>query len=184
MTQQSTLAADRLWDVVAAQRRSLADLLDGLTDEQLRRASVPPSPLTLLGLVQHLAEVERNWFRRVLLGEQVAPIHDPDADAGGHDGGFDVAADSTFDCGAFTTITPRFVADATSTLSRPMPARPTTTRSVPASSTSAVTCVALRITSAAAPLRRGAIVAAGISLAGSAAVMVGRHLSVEEMDSP
>ena len=42
------------------------------------------------------------------------------------------AADSTFDCGALTTITPRRVAAATSTLSRPMPARPTTTRSVPA----------------------------------------------------
>ena len=39
------------------------------------------------------------------------------------------AADSTFDCGAFTTITPRRVAASTSTLSRPMPARPTTTRS-------------------------------------------------------
>ena len=53
--------------------------------------------------------------------------------------------------GAFTTITPRWVASATSTLSRPMPARPTTTRSVPAASTSAVTWVALRITSAATP---------------------------------
>ena len=54
-------------------------------------------------------------------------------------------------CGAFTTITPRRVAASTSTLSRPIPARPTTTRSSPASSTSAVTWVALRITSAAAP---------------------------------
>ena len=58
------------------------------------------------------------------------------------------AAERMFDCGAFTTITPRRVASATSTLSRPMPARPTTTRSVPAASTSAVTWVALRITSA------------------------------------
>ena len=61
------------------------------------------------------------------------------------------AAERMFDCGAFTTITPRRVASATSTLSRPMPARPTTTRSVPAASTSAVTWVALRITSAATP---------------------------------
>ena len=53
-----------------------------------------------------------------------------------------------FDCGAFTTITPRSVAAATSTLSSPMPARPTTTRSAPASSTSAVTWVAERMTSA------------------------------------
>ncbi len=49
------------------------------------------------------------------------------------------AAEMMFDCGAFTTITPRRVAASTSTLSRPMPARPTTTRSAPASSTSAVT---------------------------------------------
>ena len=40
------------------------------------------------------------------------------------------AADRTFDWGALTTITPRRVAAATSTLSRPMPARPTTTSSV------------------------------------------------------
>ena len=41
------------------------------------------------------------------------------------------AAERMFDCGAFTTITPRRVASATSTLSRPIPARPTTTRSLP-----------------------------------------------------
>ena len=62
------------------------------------------------------------------------------------------AADSTLDCGALTTITPRAVAAATSTLSSPMPARPTTTRSVPASSTSAVTVVAERMIRACAPV--------------------------------
>ena len=61
------------------------------------------------------------------------------------------AVERMFDCGALTTITPRSVAASTSTLSRPMPARPTTTRSVPASSTSAVTWVAERMISAAAP---------------------------------
>ena len=48
------------------------------------------------------------------------------------------AADTMFDCGAFTTITPRRVAASTSTLSRPIPARPTTTSVRPACSTSAV----------------------------------------------
>ncbi|MGY1703914.1 DinB family protein [Geodermatophilus sp. SYSU D00697] len=72
-------------------RATLAGKCDGLTDEQLATASVPPSPLTLLGLLQHMAEVERNWFRRVLAGEQVPAIHDPDTDPSGHDGGFDVA---------------------------------------------------------------------------------------------
>lgn len=38
-----------------------------------------------------MAEVERNWFRRVFAGEQAPPIHDPQADPDGPDGGFDVA---------------------------------------------------------------------------------------------
>ena len=62
------------------------------------------------------------------------------------------AVESVLDCGAFTTITPRSVAASVSTLSRPMPARPTTTRSVPASSTSRVTVVAERMMRAWAPL--------------------------------
>ena len=61
------------------------------------------------------------------------------------------AADRTLDCGALTTITPRAVAASTSTLSRPMPARPTTTRSLPAARTSAVTLVAERMIRAWAP---------------------------------
>ena len=69
---------------------------EGLDDEQLRTASAAPSPLTLLGLVQHLAEVERNWFRRVLAGETVAPIYSGAAEPSGHDGGFEVSADSSF----------------------------------------------------------------------------------------
>ncbi len=55
------------------------------------------------------------------------------------------AAERMLDCGALTTMTPRRVAAATSTLSRPMPARPTTTRSGAASSTAAVTWVAERM---------------------------------------
>ena len=61
------------------------------------------------------------------------------------------AAERMFDWGALTTMTPLRVAVATSTLSRPIPARPTTTSSVPASSTSAVTWVALRMMRADAP---------------------------------
>ena len=38
----------------------------GLDDEQLARRSVPPSTLSLLGLVRHLAKVEHHWFRRVM----------------------------------------------------------------------------------------------------------------------
>jgi len=57
----------------------------------LSTVSAPPSGLTMTGLVQHLAEVERNWFRRVLAGEQAPPIYDPQADPDGPDGGFDLA---------------------------------------------------------------------------------------------
>jgi uncharacterized damage-inducible protein DinB len=44
---------------------------DGLTDEELRCQSMPPSSLSLLGLIRHMAEVERNWFRRVINGEDI-----------------------------------------------------------------------------------------------------------------
>ncbi|MEU9700747.1 DinB family protein [Streptomyces sp. NPDC047981] len=46
-------------------RATLARKCEGLDDEQLRERSMPPSTLTLLGLVRHMAEVERAWFRRV-----------------------------------------------------------------------------------------------------------------------
>jgi hypothetical protein len=36
----------------------------GLTGEQLAQRSVPSSNLSLLGLLRHLTDVERGWFRR------------------------------------------------------------------------------------------------------------------------
>ncbi len=47
-------------------RATLAMKCDGLSDAELRRRSMPPSTLSLLGLVRHMAEVERTWFRRVV----------------------------------------------------------------------------------------------------------------------
>lgn len=76
-------------------RATLAAKCDGLSDEQLRTASAPPSELTLLGLLQHVAEVERNWFRRVLAGEQASPIYGPRDHPEGHDGGFELASQSS-----------------------------------------------------------------------------------------
>jgi uncharacterized damage-inducible protein DinB len=46
---------------------------DGLDADQLARRSVPPSTLSLLGLVRHLAQVENHWFQRVLQGRTGAP---------------------------------------------------------------------------------------------------------------
>jgi hypothetical protein len=76
-------------------RTTLARKCEGLDDEQAGSALVPPSELTLTGIVQHMAEVERNWFRRVLAKEQAPPIYDPQADPDGPDGGFELAEDAT-----------------------------------------------------------------------------------------
>jgi uncharacterized damage-inducible protein DinB len=59
-----------------------------LDAEQLARRSVPPSTLSLLGLVRHLAQVENHWFQRVLQGRTDAPRlykreDDPDWDFAG-----------------------------------------------------------------------------------------------------
>jgi uncharacterized damage-inducible protein DinB len=53
------------------QRATLAIKCEGLSDEDLSRRSAPPSTLTLLGLVRHMAEVERTWFRRAIAGEDI-----------------------------------------------------------------------------------------------------------------
>lgn len=50
-------------------RETLLWKCSGLTPEHLRTKSVPPSGLSLLGLVRHMAEVERSWFRRNFGGE-------------------------------------------------------------------------------------------------------------------
>ncbi|MFI6206791.1 DinB family protein [Streptomyces sp. NPDC051041] len=46
----------------------------GLDDAQVRLAPVTPSSLTLLGLVRHPAETERNWFQRMVGGLDVPPV--------------------------------------------------------------------------------------------------------------
>ncbi|MDX3078390.1 DinB family protein [Streptomyces sp. MI02-7b] len=76
-------------------RATLATKCEGLDDGQAAVPSVPPSGFTLTGLVQHMAEVERNWFRRVFAGEQAPPIYDPQADPSAPDGGFELAEGAT-----------------------------------------------------------------------------------------
>ncbi len=73
-------------------RATLAWKCDGLTDGQLRQRSAPPSSLSLLGLVRHMAEVERGWFRRTLAGEEVPPIYY--SPGGNPDGDFDDIGDA------------------------------------------------------------------------------------------
>jgi uncharacterized damage-inducible protein DinB len=67
---------------IAVERDSLEQWLDyhrdtlltkcaGLSAEQLKLPSVPPSALSLLGLVRHMTEVERWWFRMHAVGAQI-----------------------------------------------------------------------------------------------------------------
>ncbi|MGN6599609.1 MAG: DinB family protein [Actinomycetes bacterium] len=52
-----------------SQRQTLALKCQGLSPEQLAMAAVPPSDLTLLGLVRHMATVEQGWFQRAMQGD-------------------------------------------------------------------------------------------------------------------
>ena len=61
-------------------RATLAMKCDGLSDEELRTRSMPPSTLSLLGLVRHMAEVERAWFRRVMNAEDVPLVWSDEED--------------------------------------------------------------------------------------------------------
>ncbi|HXC18311.1 MAG TPA: DinB family protein [Acidimicrobiales bacterium] len=65
-------------------RATLLMKCEGLTDEQLKRRSVEPSTLSLLGLVRHMSEVERGWFRLHAAREDLhfaySTDDEPDAD--------------------------------------------------------------------------------------------------------
>jgi uncharacterized damage-inducible protein DinB len=80
-----------LLDWLEYHRATLLAKCAGLTAEQLATRSVPPSPMSLLGLVRHMIDVERGWFRRRIAGEDVPmrywkpedPTADPDLDFNG-----------------------------------------------------------------------------------------------------
>lgn len=65
------------------QRTILIRKAEGITDEQAGR-TIEPSDLSLLGLIRHMAEVERNWFKRRFSALEAPPLfygdHDPDGD--------------------------------------------------------------------------------------------------------
>ena len=60
---------------LANYRLTLELKCSGLDAEQLARRSVPPSNMSLLGLVRHLATVEQYWFRVALAGEEVVRLY-------------------------------------------------------------------------------------------------------------
>lgn len=63
----------------------------GLTDEQLKTPSVSPSSMTLLGLLRHMAQEERWWFRTKAAGLTLPDLYSTDDD---QDGDFNNLADA------------------------------------------------------------------------------------------
>jgi uncharacterized damage-inducible protein DinB len=61
--------------ILERQRATLLWKCAGLSSEQLAQRAVPPSKLSLLGLVRHVADAERFWFRRCVGGEQLPEVY-------------------------------------------------------------------------------------------------------------
>ena len=112
--------ADSGWTVPAAERRdpdrvagervaleqwvdfhraTLITKCEGLSAAQLKLRACPPSSLSLLGLVRHMTEVERWWFRMHAGAEQLAMPYDPEGI--GRDFDDIEAADAAANIGAF-----------------------------------------------------------------------------------
>jgi uncharacterized damage-inducible protein DinB len=77
-----------LVEFLRTQRLTLQLKCEGLDAEQLARRSVEPSTMSLLGLLRHMADVERSWFRRRFAGNDVPKRYQSDAEP---DGDFDGA---------------------------------------------------------------------------------------------
>jgi uncharacterized damage-inducible protein DinB len=95
------------------QRLTLELKCAGLDAEAMARRSVPPSTLSLLGLVRHMAEVERGWFRRRLAGQDAPKRYgDGDADFDGAVPDPEVVAEAWAAWRAEVAFAERFVAEA------------------------------------------------------------------------
>jgi uncharacterized damage-inducible protein DinB len=66
---------DTVWEYLRRYRLTLEMKCSDLDAAQLAARSVPPSTMSLLGLVRHLAQVEHHWFRRVLQGDDVPRLY-------------------------------------------------------------------------------------------------------------
>lgn len=69
-----------LLDYLRRYRLTLELKCAGLDAEQLARRSVPPSTMSLLGLLRHMAKVEQVWFRREMAGQDVPRLYSAEAD--------------------------------------------------------------------------------------------------------
>jgi uncharacterized damage-inducible protein DinB len=81
-SERDTLAGFLRW-----QRETLELKCSGLDAAALARRSLEPSTLSLLGLVRHMADVERGWFRWLMAGQDAPALFssrdDPDGDFDG-----------------------------------------------------------------------------------------------------
>jgi uncharacterized damage-inducible protein DinB len=64
-----------LLDYLRGYRLTMQMKCADLDAAQLARRSVPPSTMSLLGLIRHMADVERNWFRRVMAQADAPPLY-------------------------------------------------------------------------------------------------------------
>jgi uncharacterized damage-inducible protein DinB len=75
---------EMLRDWLGWHRATLLRKCAGLDATRLAQRAVPPSKLSLLGLVRHMSDTERGWVRQVFRGEQVPDLYyrsdAPDAD--------------------------------------------------------------------------------------------------------
>ncbi|AJE84241.1 hypothetical protein SLNWT_3865 [Streptomyces albus] len=74
-----------LLDFLSGYRLTLRMKCEGLSPEQLARRSVPPSTMSLLGLLRHLAETERDWRNWITEGDPLPKLY------GARDADFDGA---------------------------------------------------------------------------------------------
>jgi Protein of unknown function (DUF664) len=74
-----------LLDYLADYRLTLLLKCEGLDAQQLARRSVPPSTMSLLGLLRHLAAAERDWRNWIMPDDPLPKLH------GGTDADFDGA---------------------------------------------------------------------------------------------
>ena len=73
-----------LEDYLTNYRLTLRMKCEGLDAERLARRSVPPSTMSLLGLIRHLAETERDWRNRITDSDPLPKLYgDPDGDFDG-----------------------------------------------------------------------------------------------------
>ncbi|MDA8396555.1 MAG: DinB family protein [Actinomycetota bacterium] len=71
---------ETLLSYLHAYRQTLELKCAGLDASAMAARSVPPSNLSLLGLIRHMAEVEHHWFRRVMAGEDAPRIYRTEKD--------------------------------------------------------------------------------------------------------